>query len=356
MSLCSLSKETRLPVPDRTERALQSRTECFRPPTHHSSPSRMTTTPPPYVPSTPPRSHSLHQLSPPRSTSLSNRSPRLGQASFDQSVAHGTGSPRLMQPRKLFPDEQSPLDRHEEASSISMSRETSDQDKEGREGTTRPGATRRETFTRPPALTFASGQAMLPNLRYSSTSSIVSQPSPSSPTLSSTSTHREEPPVEPPIKPSLSLLFSLTTRPTLISIVLPAFALSIIGGLIPPYMTQVLGETLQHFTDYTIITSNPEISSPILSSARSTLLNKVRIESVKFASLGAGVLLISTANQALWVIHGERVARCLRLKVFDGLNRKGLDWFDKGMGGQKGEGETEATGDSAAGLMGRFTK
>jgi len=121
-------------------------------------------------------------------------------------------------------------------------------------------------------------------------------------------------------------------------------------------MTQVLGDTLQHFTDYSIATANPELDRALLSAARSTLLNKVRLETVKFAALGAGVLLISTANQTLWVIHGERVARALRLKFYNGLHGKGLDWFDKGMGGQKGEGENESSGDSAAGLMGRFTK
>ncbi|GAA5960635.1 hypothetical protein JCM3765_005883 [Sporobolomyces pararoseus] len=325
----------------------------------------MTTTPPPYLSTwergdEPNSNQSTHLTTPPRSDSLSNRSPRLGQTSFDQSVAHGTGSPRLMQPRKLFAEEQSPLsvDGRTGATDLdsgSMSRTPSEERIE-----VRPGAIKRQTFSRPPALTFASDQAMLPNLRYSTTSSTTSLATPSSPTPSSstsTSTNREESKKsEPLLKPSLSLLFSLTTRSTFLTLVIPAIALSIGGGLIPPYMTQVLGDTLQHFTDYSIQTANPEIDRSILSAARSTLVNKVRLEAVKFAALGAGVLLVSTANQTLWVIHGERVAKALRLKFYNGLHGKGLDWFDKGMGGQKGEGENESSGDSAAGLMGRFTK
>ncbi|GAA5914052.1 ABC transporter ATP-binding protein [Sporobolomyces salmoneus] len=277
-----------------------------------------------------------HLTTPPRSDSLSNRSPRLGQASFDQSVAQGTGSPRLMQPRKLFAEEQSPLSMgrnqgpgertsdDDEIRQTSMSGQVASYVEDKKSG----------QIKRPPALTFAkSDQAMLPNLRYSSSSSTHSLDKPSSPTLSSSSsttrTAEETKKEQPVLKPSLSILFSLTTRSTFLTLVLPALALSIGGGLIPPYMTQVLGDTFQHFTDYSIATANPELDRSLLSAARSTLLNKVRLESIKFAALGAGILLITSANQALW---------------------------DKGMGGQKGEGESESSGDSAAGLMGRFTK
>ncbi|GAA6016228.1 hypothetical protein JCM11491_003775 [Sporobolomyces phaffii] len=311
---------------------------------------RIATVPPDDAPSTPPP--------PPRSDSLSHRSPRLGQTSFDRSVAHGTGSPRQMQPRKLFTEEHAPLTAERPA--------TRGREQDGLDGSAtstaqratagRPGAIKRQTFARPPALELANDEAMLPNLRYSTTPSVTSLCSSSSPSPSSSSISTADDPTHPPIKPTLSLLFTLTTRSTFWTLVAPALALSVGGGLIPPYMTQVLGDTLQHFTDYTIITANPELDPSLLSSARSTLLSKVRIESVKFAALGAGVLLISTANQGLWVVHGERVARALRLKVYSGLHGRGLEWSDKGMGGKKGEGEDESSGDSAAGLMGRFTK
>jgi len=264
-----------------------------------------------------------------------------------------------MQPRKLFADEQSPLGIGREQDLSEVYEEEGEQRKEEEEEMKRPTARKRETFVRPPALTLSSNQTMLPNLRYSKTSSSISPPLSPTPSSTSSSAATSTPNKESDqstIKPSLALLFTLTTRPTFFTIVLPALTLSIAAGLIPPYMTQVLGETLQHFTDYTVATANPELPSDLLSSARSTLLKGVQIEAIKFACLGAAVLIISTANQALWVIHGERVARVLRLKVYEGLHAKGLDWFDKGMGGEKGEGENEASGDSAAGLMGRFTK
>ncbi|GAA6064319.1 hypothetical protein JCM10212_006006 [Sporobolomyces blumeae] len=338
-------------------------------------------------PSTPPRPRPSHPddrsaspasssrsglATPPRVESLSNRSPRLGQASFDASVAYGTGSPRLMHPRQLFKGELSPLGEttkgrsDESVVDVVVPFESA--------GST-PGRAARilesdfddskpRHGSRPPMLELSSEQAMLPNLRYS-TSSSTSFPPPSSPppphsgppsSPVPSSSEPDSPPPPPAIKPSLSLLFTLTTRRTLWTIVLPALALSIAAGLIPPYMTQVLGETLQYFTNYSAALSIPNLTASDVAEIRHDLLHGVGIEAIKFAALGAAVLVISGANQALWVIHGERVARALRLKVYKGLHEKGLDWFDKGMGGQKGEGENEATGDSAAGLMGRFTK
>ncbi|CEQ43183.1 SPOSA6832_05082 [Sporobolomyces salmonicolor] len=204
-------------------------------------------------------------------------------------------------------------------------------------------------YPRPRMLNLASDAATLPNLRYSTASSVTL---PTSPTPSSTSTPNKP----PPIQPSLRLLFSLTSRSTFYCVVLPALILSIVAGLIPPYMTQVLGGALQAFTDYSAEMVQADLTIDDVKAIRATLLASVQKETIKFVVLAAVVLVVATSNVALWVVHGERVARALRLKVYAGLSEKGLDWFDKGMGGAKGDGEAEASGDSAAGLMGRFTK
>ncbi|GAA5867089.1 hypothetical protein JCM1840_001479 [Sporobolomyces johnsonii] len=328
----------------------------------------MSTTPPPSYPppSTPPRLHP----SPPRVDSLRNlspnRSPRLGQASFDAAVAENRGSPRAvhsMQPRQLFVDEP-PVNASNETlhiMSLPRRREASGDmvDADGKEQLANYDdvdeledplgvAAVKPAYPRPPMLNLASDAAMLPNLRYSTTSATLS----TSPTTSSTSTPNKP----PPIQPSVRLLFSLTSRSTFYCVVLPALILSIVAGLIPPYMTQVLGGALQAFTDYTTEMAQADLTAADVKAIRAALLVSVRKETIKFVVLAAVVLVVTTSNVALWVVHGERVARALRLKAYAGLSEKGLDWFDKGMGGAIGEGEAEASGDSAAGLMGRFTK
>ncbi|BGP18098.1 hypothetical protein JCM10213_004752 [Rhodosporidiobolus nylandii] len=373
-----------------------------------------------YPPSTPPRrpthttqlspSSSPHlTTSPPRSSSLSasaNRSPRLGQASFDASLAASrTATPPAYTatPRQLFPDPSSaspsrdPLGALPAASSetlhiMSMSREGSssgfssasatgssaEDDKletvrweiGGEEPRAAALASPGRTGARPPDLDLSREAAALPALQYTSSLSsadikapISPSPSSSSPSPSSSAAaDSEKAPRRPTssIQPSLSLLFSLSTRRTKLTIVLPAVLLGLANGLVPPYMTIIFGDALQAFTDFSTATSLPpsELSSEALSAARKALLHAEQTNAIKFVCLAAAVFVLNAGATALWVIHGERVARDLRTHVYEGLSRRGMEWFDKGMGGNEadgGEGEGEG-GDGAAGLMGRFTK
>ncbi|GEM10173.1 pheromone transporter [Rhodotorula toruloides] len=198
---------------------------------------------------------------------------------------------------------------------------------------------------RPAPLDLSRDTANVPNLRYSITSSASEAKPPA---------HAKPPSVQP----SLGLLFSLTTRQTFLTIVVPGIVCAIVAGLVPPYMTQILGDALQAYTDFGLATAAPDLSHEALKAARSQLLNAIRNKAIKFAVIAAVVFFFSSTNVALWTIHGERAAHELRMKVYRGVSEKSLEWHDRGMGGAADGGAEGGDGGKAdaAGLMGRFTK
>lgn len=212
--------------------------------------------------------------------------------------------------------------------------------------------------SRPPHLDLSQSQAAtpLPQLRYSThsmTSTSVSSPDPSK-DVSSTSPAEKK---QVHIQPSFKLLFSFTSRTTLLTVVFPAILCAALSGLVPPYMTQVLGDSLQAFTNYANALVDPDLTLELYDAAKTTLLHKMRDQAIKLSLVAAAVFFLTSGYTTLWVIYSERVVRDLRVHVYQGLSAKGLDWFDKGMGGTDADGEGEATAKSdAAGLMGRFTK
>ncbi|GAA5866883.1 hypothetical protein JCM8547_003906 [Rhodosporidiobolus lusitaniae] len=320
---------------------------------------------PTYPPSTPPRRTTTpHLASPPRTSSLSNRSPRLGQSSFDASIGRATLPAYTASPRQLFPEPPSndPLGATNASSETlhimgqAMSREESGggkepvrwglQDEEVAVGTASPAR------NRPPHLDLSQESAALPALRYSTASA-----PPDTPALSEGGS--PSPAKPPPVRPSFRLLFSHTSRRTFWTVSVPGIILAVGAGLVPPYMTQLIGQALQALTDYTVTAAIPGLTDEALKAARKTLLDDMRGNAIKLACVSAAVFVTNAGHTTCWVIHGERIAREVRMQVYTGLNAKGLDWFDKGMGGslieEEGQSEADAKND-AAGLMGRFTK
>ncbi|BGP33749.1 ATP-dependent permease [Rhodotorula toruloides] len=320
---------------------------------------------PPSAPSTPPRnrlpsatSPSLRP-SPPRVDSLAYRSPRLGQASFDASVSPSSSPARpppsySAAPRQLFPDDDAVSVAMQPAASTDtlhiMSGGGAGDVKEPIRWTVGEEAEAVKPFgargtPRPAPLDLSRDTANLPDLRYSIASS-ASDAKPSAPSK------------PPSVQPALSLLFSLTTRQTFFTIVIPGIVCAVVAGLVPPYMTQILGDALQAYTDFGLATAAPDLSHEALKAARSELLSAIRNKAIKFAVIAAVVFFFSSTNIALWTIHGERAAHELRLKVYRSVSEKSLEWYDRGMGGAADGGAEggEAGKADAAGLMGRFTK
>ncbi|GAA5907604.1 hypothetical protein JCM8208_000015 [Rhodotorula glutinis] len=320
-----------------------------------SSPS--TPPPPPRSRVASPRASPYLQPSPPRSSSLHGRSPRLGQSSFDASLDPSNPPSYTASPRVLFPEPTaSPLHPAASAETLHIVAADAPSSKEpvqwqlgaGDGGGLEPQGGRR----RPPTLDLAGSTAPLAHLRYSTASAGSASGSdasnPSAPSAAAASGAASNKP--PSIRPSFRLLFSLTTRRTLWCTIVPALVCGIVSGLVPPYMTQMLGDAMQAFTDYALAVGVPGAD---VSAANSTLMHAMRDTSVKLTVAAAIVFVTSTTGLSLWVVHGERVAHALRLKVYGGITSKGIAWFDRGMGGAADGSEDKA---DAAGLMGRFTK
>ncbi|KAI5481169.1 hypothetical protein MNV49_005604 [Pseudohyphozyma bogoriensis] len=155
------------------------------------------------------------------------------------------------------------------------------------------------------------------------------------------------------LTPSLALLFSLTTRQTFYTIMIPAMFFSIVAGVIPPYMTQLIGTVFGAFTTYSVIASDLSTTDAQLTAAKKELMKQVKLGSLEFMGLGLLLLATSVVGTALWTVAGERTAKTLRKMTYDAITTKGLAWFDLGAGAEAKEGEA---GDGAGGLVGRFTK
>lgn len=125
-------------------------------------------------------------------------------------------------------------------------------------------------------------------------------------------------------------------------------------------MTELVGTAFGSFTNYAVVLAEAP-SADILKAAESTLLSETRLVAIKFACLALVTLLSTGFSLSLWIVHGERVARDLRLEIFKGIGSREMAWFDLGMGADKrGEEEDaeegEIAGEGAGGLMGRFSK
>lgn len=357
-------------------------------------------------PATPPRSDSLPFRSStlsPRTTCLASRSPRLGQQSFDQSVAAAgsraaspfslgegqsdhpspvaafmspSSSPRSfareeeemempmlrMQPRQLFVDEEEGLDLVSRADPEQEEEVEKDGAGWAEQGAKADEVVRSTTATRPPKLDLS--QSTQPSSKTIAEGVPTSTLRLSTATSSSTSTTSCTPPPapkKPTIRPTLGLMFSLSPKLTHYTILLPATLLSIICGLFPPYMTDLVGKAFQAFTDYTLATSNPSLTPELLKQAQDTLVHTVRDATIKLCVLAALTFFVSTGMVYLWVVNGERAVRTLRMEVFKGVGKRELAWFDLGMGateeeGEEVDGEEKESSQGAGGLMGRFTK
>lgn len=387
----------------------------------HSSHSLSQTTYPPTTtmagypprPSTPPqRADSLPlsavDLSPRSASRASRQSPRLDQDSFDAAnntpsshlwprttpfytvpaPSSGTSSPSLnirgdrhLHPDPLSssppaqssetlhiiasPDQESHYDayEHEERVQDDYEEESKDDFKQwaGAGYGDELGGTSRVTYgggmSKPPHLDLSNSSQPVSNVRFSTTSTVLGLPaSPSSPSPPS------PPSTEPKkhlIQPTVSLLFSLTPRNSQLVILLPAIFLAIVCGLIPPYMTELLGQAFQAFTTYSLETASPTLTTDELSAARAKLLSSAKNSSIQFSILAGLVLACASICVSLWVINGERTITALRLEVFKGVGGRSMEWFDLGMGAEDNEGEEEGeggAGQGAGGLMGRFTK
>ena len=168
--------------------------------------------------------------------------------------------------------------------------------------------------------------------------------------LSPPPTPRSRTPVAP-IKPTFRGLLALSNSKDCLLHLLPGIVLSILASLVQPYMSIVIGNAFTAFASYP---SDTLVATP---ADRAALIGGVRHTTIQLAALGGGAVALNYIKQVIWLQHGEGVVSKLREVVYEGVQRKGMDWFDTGMGmreddvdGRKGESV------GAGGLMAKFTR
>ena len=146
-----------------------------------------------------------------------------------------------------------------------------------------------------------------------------------------------------PPKPSVRLLFSLLPRRDLYLVVLPAFILSMVAGIVAPFMTLVISNVFDIFTEFC------RIPSPS-SSDRANFKNDIAISVLELLLLAAGSLALGSLTSFLWILTGERNVLMIQQNVYASVSRREMAWFDAKMA----EGVDGST--SAGGLMADFAR
>lgn len=111
-------------------------------------------------------------------------------------------------------------------------------------------------------------------------------------------------------------LFSFTTRIHLFSFSV-ALILSVASGIIIPAFAIILGKVFDLFTKY----GAKQMSG-------SDLVKKVSIYALGLVGLGAGSGILNAGYFMAWLVFGELQAKGAREKLFDGMLKKDMDWYD----------------------------
>jgi ATP-binding cassette subfamily B (MDR/TAP) protein 1 len=138
-----------------------------------------------------------------------------------------------------------------------------------------------------------------------------------------------------PPKPSVRLLFSLLPRRDLYLVFLPAFILSMVAGVVAPFMTLIISNVFDIFTEIC------RIPSPS-SSDRANFKHDVAISALELLLLAAGSLALGSLTSFLWALTGERTSLMIQQKVYSSVTGREMAWFDvkmtEGAGGFTGAG------------------
>lgn len=111
-------------------------------------------------------------------------------------------------------------------------------------------------------------------------------------------------------------LFNFTSRIHLFSLSV-ALILSVASGIIIPVFAIILGKVFDLFTEY----GANEISG-------SDLVKKISIYGLGLVGLGSGSGILNAGYFMAWLVFGELQAKSARGKLFDGMLKKDMDWYD----------------------------
>lgn len=111
-------------------------------------------------------------------------------------------------------------------------------------------------------------------------------------------------------------IFNFTTREHL-SVQLSAFVLAIISGALKPIMAIFLGYI---FDDMAAFGADH--------STKAHLLKSISVWCVALTALGIGKMVFNGAFFGLWMLFGELQAKSVRDKLFVGMLKKEMEWYD----------------------------
>ncbi|KAF8331212.1 P-loop containing nucleoside triphosphate hydrolase protein [Amanita rubescens] len=137
-----------------------------------------------------------------------------------------------------------------------------------------------------------------------------------------------------PLKPSIRLLFS-------------SVLVSIIAGGVAPFMTYVIGQVFDAFSQFQL-TSNPSTE------AKENLLHGVGLAALELIALACRL------TSCIWIWIGETNAMAVRKRVYLAVTQKEMAWFDTKMGADDtmflGHGDEQHGPVGAGGLMANFAR
>ncbi|KAG0142797.1 hypothetical protein CROQUDRAFT_97086 [Cronartium quercuum f. sp. fusiforme G11] len=188
-----------------------------------------------------------------------------------------------------------------------------------------------------------------PQLHSPTASTLVGFPSPTSPTSTkfpttepglNPSTSNNLPPDQIPTAPqvglpepkplsrfpALSLIFSFTNPLDYVLLLIPACLCCIVAGLIPPYMTILIGEAFEAFTLYTLTENSFDFAD-----AKHTLRTSIGSVSLRLILIGLASCLLSLLNHTLWSIYAARICEKLQVAIYNALSARHISWFDNGL-------------------------
>ncbi len=157
---------------------------------------------------------------------------------------------------------------------------------------------------------------------------------------------------------STRLMFSVLPREDWFFHVLPCVILAATSALVTPYMTVVIGEAFEIYSAF------PTDVSTLQPGQGTAFIAAISTCAIKLAVAGAIGLVLNVAMIGWWVCLGEKVANCLRGKVYESVMGRSMAWYDLGMGMKATDSASTVDGaatDSqeavgAGGLMGKFAR
>lgn len=156
-------------------------------------------------------------------------------------------------------------------------------------------------------------------------------------------------PTLPPIKPTFRGMFALFQAKDYLYNVIPAVLLTVVTALIAPYMSMLLGEAFGVFARY------PSDTFSATSADRTAFSAGVKRVVIKLALAGTIAVTAQYLKAVAWYRIGEVAANRLREAVYEGVQRKPMEWFDLGMNMKPGK-DLAASAVGAGGLMAKFTR